>query len=194
MTIEPTDFDDERDHELEEDDAPTPGDYATWDKTPEHKQFVEDMEQALLAPYQYSGRFFWNGPAVTVDHLQEAMSKTTVPVQWDSMGMGYVVYPVATRRTEDPSDDNSAKRGQRDAARHEVQCDPGCTCHGTGTGVWARVRVTNSERSSLEYILEDWIGIEPLEDIEDGTNEYDLVAQVLADAKTMLARITKESN
>jgi hypothetical protein len=57
-------------------------------------QFVEDMENAGLEVEHYHGRFYWRGPAVRVDNLQDAMSETKVRVQYDSMGMGYIVYPV----------------------------------------------------------------------------------------------------
>jgi hypothetical protein len=60
---------------------------------PEVIQFVEDMRQALLPVEHYHGRFWWEGPAVRVDDLHTAMQATRVPVQWDSMGMGYIVYP-----------------------------------------------------------------------------------------------------
>ena len=56
-------------------------------------QFVEDMEDARLTPWHYHGRFFYQGPAVEVDNLQDALSETKVPCQWDNMGLGYVVYP-----------------------------------------------------------------------------------------------------
>lgn len=61
---------------------------------PDAIQFVEDMRQAMLPVEHYHGRFYWQGPAVRVDDLQDAMSETKVRVQWDSMGMGYIVYPV----------------------------------------------------------------------------------------------------
>lgn len=58
------------------------------------KQFCRDMRyEASLDPYHYRGRFFWEGPAVNVDSLQDALSYTKVPCQYDSMGLGYVVYP-----------------------------------------------------------------------------------------------------
>ena len=52
------------------------------------------MKNAGLEPYHYHGRFWWEGPAVNVDNLQEALSETRVKCQWDNMGLGYVVYPV----------------------------------------------------------------------------------------------------
>lgn len=59
----------------------------------ECKRFCEDMIEEGLEPYHYHGRFFWEGPAVTVADLQDALSITKVPCQWDQLGLGYVVYP-----------------------------------------------------------------------------------------------------
>jgi hypothetical protein len=56
-------------------------------------QFVRDMEAAGLEVWHYRGRFYWEGPAVTVDDLQKALYATKVPCQWDSMGRDWVVYP-----------------------------------------------------------------------------------------------------
>lgn len=58
-------------------------------------QFVEDMENASLEVDHYRGRNFWQGPAVRVDFLQDALSETKVKCQWDNMGLGYIVYPVS---------------------------------------------------------------------------------------------------
>jgi hypothetical protein len=60
---------------------------------PDCVRFVADMEQAGLTVEHYFGRFFWQGPAVRVDDLQDAMSETRVKVQYDNMGRGYIVYP-----------------------------------------------------------------------------------------------------
>ena len=56
-------------------------------------RFCRDMEDAGLEVEHYHGRFYWEGPAVRVDDLQEALSETKVPCQWDDMGLGYIVYP-----------------------------------------------------------------------------------------------------
>ena len=40
------------------------------------QQFVRDMSDAGLEPYHYHGRFHWEGPAVNVDNLQDALSET----------------------------------------------------------------------------------------------------------------------
>ena len=70
-------------------DAVTADEY----QKPNYIQFVEDMEDAGLTPWHYCGRFFFEGPAVDVDDLQDALSETKVPCQWDNMGLGWVVYP-----------------------------------------------------------------------------------------------------
>lgn len=59
-------------------------------------KFIEDMRSAGLEPFHYRGRWFYTGPAVDVDQLNEAMSNTKVPTQWDNLGRGFVVYPRAS--------------------------------------------------------------------------------------------------
>lgn len=59
-------------------------------------EFVSDMQDAGLTVEHYFGRFFWEGPAVRVDELHDAMQHTHIPVQYDSMGLGYIVYPKAS--------------------------------------------------------------------------------------------------
>lgn len=59
----------------------------------QYSQFVKDMNNAGLRVRHYNGRFFWEGPAVRCDDLQEVLSETKVPCQWDQMGKGYIVYP-----------------------------------------------------------------------------------------------------
>lgn len=66
---------------------------------PEHKKFVKDMEKAGLEVSLYHGRFFWHGPSVHVDDLQEALSRTKIKCQWDNLGRGFVVYPKVTDYT-----------------------------------------------------------------------------------------------
>jgi hypothetical protein len=58
-------------------------------------RFVKDMHKAGLEVEHYRGRYFWQGPAVRVDSIQDAMSETRVKVQWDQMGRGFIVYPMA---------------------------------------------------------------------------------------------------
>lgn len=62
---------------------------------PDHLAFIEDMDEAGLEVQHYRGRFFWEGPAVPVDDLQDALSATKVPCQWDNLGLGWIVYPKA---------------------------------------------------------------------------------------------------
>lgn len=59
----------------------------------EVRRFMRDMKKAGLKMRYYQGRFYWKGPAVVTDDLQEVLSSTKVKCQWDSMGLGYVVYP-----------------------------------------------------------------------------------------------------
>lgn len=68
------------------------------------KRFVRDMESAGLEVEHYHGRYFYQGPAVRVDSVQDALSETKVECQWDQMGLGFIVYPAA-------SDDGSGTHG-----------------------------------------------------------------------------------
>ena len=61
----------------------------------DHVQFVHDMNESGLDVTHYRGRFYWVGPAVVVDDLQDALGATKVRCQWDQMGQGWVVYPRA---------------------------------------------------------------------------------------------------
>jgi len=63
---------------------------------PEHKQFVEECEEAGLEVRYYQGRCFWKGPAVACEDLQEVIRATQVSVQWDNLGLGWIVYPVVS--------------------------------------------------------------------------------------------------
>ena len=74
---------------------------------PDHLRFVEDMEEAGLEVKNYRGRFYWEGPAVQVDDLQDALRATKVRCQWDNLGLGWIVYPQAygeVRRIEEEGD------------------------------------------------------------------------------------------
>jgi hypothetical protein len=64
-------------------------------KHPDHLKFIEDMKEAELDVQDNRGRFFWRGPAVVVNDLQQALGATKVACQWDNMGRGWVVYPRA---------------------------------------------------------------------------------------------------
>ena len=59
-------------------------------------RFVKDMENAGLEVENYKGRYFWEGPAVRCSDLQDVLSETKIKCQWDSMGRGYIVYPIAS--------------------------------------------------------------------------------------------------
>ncbi len=68
-------------------------------------RFVADIEAAGFEWEHYNGRYFWHGPAVrtrapgepTIEPtLQEVMRVTAVPLQWDNMGLGLIVYPIAS--------------------------------------------------------------------------------------------------
>ena len=63
-----------------------------------HEKFRKDMEKAGYKVRDYKGRFFYDGPAVETDRgngpdLQDIMAATKVKVQWDNLGLGYIVYP-----------------------------------------------------------------------------------------------------
>lgn len=62
--------------------------------------FVKDMHKANKRVEHYNGRMFWKGPAVRCNNLQEVLTETKVNCQWDSMGLGYIVYPVSNARQE----------------------------------------------------------------------------------------------
>lgn len=59
----------------------------------EHRRFVEDMTAAGLEVRHYEGRNFYRGPAVAVDDIQDALSRTNVRCRWDHLGLGYIVHP-----------------------------------------------------------------------------------------------------
>lgn len=61
--------------------------------TKECNKFVKDMEKAGMDVQHYRGRWYWEGPAVSCRSIQDVMSNTKVPCQWDQLGLGYIVYP-----------------------------------------------------------------------------------------------------
>ena len=65
---------------------------------PDCRTFVHDMEAVGLEPFHYNGRYFWEGPAVSVDDLQDALGATRIKCQFDALGLGFVVYPRASDR------------------------------------------------------------------------------------------------
>ena len=59
-----------------------------------YQQFREDMREAGYEVEEYNGRYFYRGPAVRCDDLQDAIRATKVRLQSDQMGKhGYIVYP-----------------------------------------------------------------------------------------------------
>ena len=74
-------------------------------------QVVDEVQDVWLVE-AYAGRFYWFGPAVRADderELQEIIRATEVEVQWDSLGEGYIVYPVrADREWYDENQDRVA--------------------------------------------------------------------------------------
>lgn len=61
----------------------------------QHVQFVEDMRAAGYTVRHYAGRYSWKGPAVAAASWQEVAQATSVPLQYDSLGLRLIVYPVA---------------------------------------------------------------------------------------------------
>ena len=57
-------------------------------------RFMRDMKRAGVKMRWYEGRFNWTGPAASVNNIQDVLSHTKVPCQWDGMGLGYIIYPV----------------------------------------------------------------------------------------------------
>jgi len=58
--------------------------------------FRTDMIRADREIREYRGRNFFHGPAVdvgTFDEVQSMIRETTIPLQWDTLGKGFIVYP-----------------------------------------------------------------------------------------------------
>lgn len=60
---------------------------------PKYRRFVAECYCKELKIRDYRGRFFYHGPAVSCDDIQTVIRATTVVVQWDHLGKGYIVYP-----------------------------------------------------------------------------------------------------
>lgn len=63
-----------------------------------YEQFVADMQRAGIECEEYNGRFFYHGPAVNTNEkgfptCQDVIRATKIELQWDNMGMDFVVYP-----------------------------------------------------------------------------------------------------
>lgn len=58
--------------------------------------FTRDLLSEGFKIRDYDGRDFYHGPAVTVDDMdgvRAVIRATSVPVMWDNMGKGLIVYP-----------------------------------------------------------------------------------------------------
>ena len=66
-------------------------------KYPErYNRFVDDMKEEGFKVEHYSGRCYYNGPAVRVreyDDPDDVIRATKVGIQRDSMGLGQILYP-----------------------------------------------------------------------------------------------------
>jgi len=64
-----------------------------------YEQFVEDMEKAGIDyDGEYKGRFFYHGPAVRTNEKgfptrQDVIRATKIRLQWDNLGLDFIVYP-----------------------------------------------------------------------------------------------------
>jgi len=62
-----------------------------------HIIFVERAKEAGFEVEHYHGRNFWEGPAVRVRdsyEAQELIRATSMRLQSDNMGLGFIYYPV----------------------------------------------------------------------------------------------------
>ena len=65
-------------------------------KEERYQQFEEDCEEAGIMTEEYHGRNYYIGPSVECDdfdEVQEVIRATTIILQWDNLGRGYIVYP-----------------------------------------------------------------------------------------------------
>ena len=63
---------------------------------PRYNLFWDEIRKMGKTPYHYEGRYYYEGPAVNVDdddEKQEVIRATSMPLQWDNLGLGWVVYP-----------------------------------------------------------------------------------------------------
>jgi hypothetical protein len=62
-----------------------------------YQKFVDECEdEGLDVDKEYHGRNYYNGPAVRCDNLDEMVDVirvTTGKLQWDNLGLGYIIYP-----------------------------------------------------------------------------------------------------
>jgi hypothetical protein len=72
-------------------------------------KFVEECETAGYEVRHYRGRSFWEGPAVRCDNQDEyhdVVRATTMRLQNDSLGYGYIVYPVSSGKLIDECEED----------------------------------------------------------------------------------------
>jgi hypothetical protein len=88
------------------------------------EKFVEEMRTAGIVTAAYRGRFFWEGPAARSDQqngptLQDIIKRTGVPLQWDSLGSNYIVYPIGNANAgwKDAGADSESDEVERDGYR-----------------------------------------------------------------------------
>lgn len=63
-----------------------------------HEKFTADMEgHGFDVEMNYNGRDYWTSPGVEChkELLQAVIRSTPVELQWDDLGKGLIVYPVA---------------------------------------------------------------------------------------------------
>jgi hypothetical protein len=60
---------------------------------PNHRQFCIDMFNTGLSIFHYEGEYYWSGPAVKFNSVDEVFALTKVPCIWDTFGESFVVYP-----------------------------------------------------------------------------------------------------
>jgi hypothetical protein len=76
-------------------------------------QFVTDMVEAGLEVEHYNGRYMWHGPAVRTNDdfdMQDIIRATKVKLQNDTMGLGYILYPIQSGNLiEEEFDSNSGE-------------------------------------------------------------------------------------
>jgi len=68
-------------------------DLLTQDERHAKAQITAIRAEHVAAGSVLRGRFGWEGPAVRVDDLQDALGATKVECQVEPMGRGYIVYP-----------------------------------------------------------------------------------------------------
>ncbi len=90
--------------------------------THDHDLFARQASKAGFVVTPYEGRNFWKGPAVRVKTAQDGLRlirRTTMALQQDQMGLGYIYYPLL-RDARTPEQGNwYAAQQQGSEASHE---------------------------------------------------------------------------